>query len=204
MIYILWVALIVIISFISFALILTCDENNGLRFNGSILAASAVFILASAGVAGSVRDIGREILLCFFFAYLVTASYCDYCTQLVYQFLYIPAFTAGIGYTILARPPLESLFSIGIFYMLNILLFKRYFGRADSVAFMISVLFFTHNQGMVSMLLWGLFHMLLALGLVFVVKHKKIDFKRGCIEPTAFMPYISVAALVLFYISIKV
>ena len=195
--YLLLFGLIAIISLICLALIRNFDEENGLTFGKGTVAAAVIYAAAAAGTAWNEQDIAKSVLLCFFFSYMVTASYCDHCTHYVYRFLYFMPFLAGIGYVLLRGISAEDVMSIGIFYLLVIFLFSRYFGRADTVAFLISVLFLGQCGATSGYLLQGMIHMLLSMLLLIVVKRKKINFRKGSMEPTAFMPYIAVMALAM-------
>lgn len=195
--YLLWFSLITILSLVYLALILVFDKEHGLVFSKGMMAAAVMYITAAAGVVWSLHNIAEGILVCFLFAYLVTASCCDYCTQLVHRFLYIPAFLAGMGYVWLEGNGSGALVSIGSYILLILLIFKKYFGRADSAAFIISGLFFA-RKGSSGILLYCLLNMLISIGLVIALKYKKINFKEGSIEPTAFMPFISLAVLIVF------
>lgn len=198
--YIIWFAAITALSLMYLAVILVCDQHSGIKMNGKMLAVSAAYILLAAG---AVSRYGREsaaegALLCFLFAYLAAASYSDVCTKHVYRFLYIPPALAGCAFIALQGLDIERIVPVVIYIFLLAVLFDRYFGRADTIAFMITSCFFTHRNG-IDILMSGFLHMLFSIVLVIIIKHKKINFKDGSIEPTAFMPYIAVAALVLIW-----
>lgn len=117
----------------------------------------------------------------------------------MHRFLHYQAAAAGLLYFLLYGRGIESGLAVVFFALLQIGFGCRYFGAADAAAFAVSGLFFADRQYPGMILLLGLFHMLLSIVLVFLVKHRQIDFKKGSIEPTAFMPYIAAAALMLRY-----
>lgn len=198
--YIIWAVVIAAVSLIYVATILICDQDSGMKRSGKMLAVAVVYILLGAKVVCEWESIMEGITLCFFFAYMVTASYCDACTQQVYRFLYAPSALAGCVYMAAQGFDITRVIPVAAFILLLAVLFGKYFGRADTVAFTISVFFYTHYSG-IGIMIWGLLHMLFAISLVIVIKHKKINFRNGNIEPTAFMPYIATTALLLVYIS---
>lgn len=152
-----------------------------------------VYLLVCAAAASGGHDVVEGMLYCILFTYMAAASYSDLQSKKVYRFFAYPAVAAGAAYMIYSGPGVDQIMSYGIYVLLQLLVFRRFLGRADILAFMVSGLFFFH-RGMQSVLLCGMIHMLLAIILLAAVKFRELDRACGRLKtPAAFMPYIAVA-----------
>lgn len=170
------------------------DSNGGLPWNPKQGVIWLLYLASGAVLLAVQYDMVKGILTSILFAYLAMAAYSDSITRNVYRFFQYPAFAAGIGYALLLPAQWDRRISFAIYVFLLLLIFRRYFGWADILAFIITGFFFLDKVQ--SILLCGLFHMLLALLLLAFVKYKNIDWKQGKFqEPCAFMPYVAVSTM---------
>lgn len=191
--------IIYVASIVQLSAIILIDKEHGLYWDSRKIMWTILFTILAVIKLEALRDSQKKYLYCIYIAYMVTAVYCDVCTQYVYRFLYIPAVIAGIRVFMLNQPGMNTIMLFCLFSLLNLLLFRRFMGRADTVTFIISVLFFGEIGG--NLLLSGLSHMLLSMLFLFLIKWRKIDFMTGSIQPTAFMPYIAAASLCIFIVT---
>lgn len=152
-----------------------------------------VYLLVCAAAVSGCNDVVEGMLYCILFSYLAAASYSDLQSKKVYRFFAYPAIAAGGAYMIYSAPGMEQIISYGLYVLLQLLVFCRFLGRADILAFLISGLFLFH-RGIQSVLLCGMIHMLLATAMLAVMKCREMDRARGRLKaPAAFMPYIAVS-----------
>lgn len=135
-----------------------------------------------------------------FWITLLIAVISDFRTKEVYDLVFwisafagIPSLFSGSG---------QNLAGLGIFLALQLLLFRRFYGGADCLAFSVCAQYITiHGGGLTEYLI----HMLFTFILLAMVQlgRRNISRKGNLKEPVALIPYIA-AAMLLQVISCSV
>lgn len=123
-------------------------------------------------------------------AYLLSASITDIRTCEVYDFLPLITTIIGVG-TLLLTAKWEWLIPFALFFVIQLTIFMRMYGRADGYAFLVCALYESRfGQGILTYLL----HMGASVLLLSIVQGIKgnIDQKGNLTHPVPFLPYISV------------
>lgn len=181
------------------------DQKACLSWSGGRAAAVGIFLAAGAAVSCGEADMAGGILKSFLFAYLAFCAYCDYETKEVYRFLQYPALLAGGFYLLLAGGGVESVIGLGCYALLQLILLRRFYGWADTLAFLVCGLYITGGRpagmsGAGGVVLGGAVHVGLSL-LFMIIRQafrKNMDWKRGRLkQPAPFLPAIALAMLSL-------
>lgn len=174
-------------------LITLLDQNHGLKAD---VTASGIL------VAGAGLGAGYAVRLCgpqrpaLWPGYLTLAVYLTVCaitdiqTCKVYDILQIPAAAAGTILCLCQVSTPEAGRGLVIFALLQYLLFRRFYGEGDVMAFLICSLYLVSRGGDLRTLLM---HMALAftlLGAVQMFRHN-INRKGNLKVPVPFLPYIA-------------
>lgn len=178
-------------------LITILDREHGLRADraaGGILLAGCCL---GAGFTVWLCDSQQPML---WLGYLVLAVYLtvcaitDYQTCKVYDILQVPAAVAGAVLCMLQAPLPGGGRGLILFAMLQYLLFMRFYGEGDVMAFQICSLYLVGRGGDLRTLL---LHMALAFILLGVVQafRRNINQKGNLIVPVPFLPYIACSLL---------
>lgn len=183
---------IVVLVRAAFSVILRFDPDSGLCLDGRIKkdiwlwsalgGAQIAVLLHRWGTAG-------QLFCGILAAYLITASITDLQICQVYDFLSVITAAAGIGMLLLLEKR-DWGPALAVFLFLQMFLFKRMYGRADSYAFCVCAIFESmFRPGLLTYLL----HMgaaFLALGAVQLWK-KNVNRQGNLKKPVPFLPYIA-------------
>ncbi len=158
----------------------------------------AVMVFTIVGLVTAVCIGGNENLSnSFFWSSLMLAAYCDYCTTEIYDFVYTPALIAGVSTLFLKHVSQTHvvLTELIIFILLQLLLFRHFYGFSDCIAFSVCAIWMASSGGELYeyFILMTIAYMLLIL--VQACK-RNIDKKGRLKKPIAMIPYIVVAMLV--------
>lgn len=140
----------------------------------------------------------QQVIFCIVNTVLLLTAYIDFKTQEVYRIIWIiPMAIAGVGIPHTKTAVLHLI----IFFALQLFLFSRFYGKADSFCFCLCAETIIMSNGQ---LIDCLIHMLMALTLMFITnlcKHnvnKRLNLKKS--EP--FIPYIYASwLLILFWLN---
>lgn len=169
------------------------DQGHGLRADGT--AGGILLLGALLGAEYTARLCGPQ-RPALWLAYLTLAVYLTVCavtdiqTCKVYDILQIPAAAAG-AILCLSQPPASmGGWGLVIFALLQYLLFRRFYGEGDVMAFLICGLYLVSGGGDLRTLL---LHMALSFALLGVVQmfRRNINREGNLKVPVPFLPYIA-------------
>ena len=140
----------------------------------------------------------QQIIFCIVNATLLLAAYIDFKTQEVYRAIWIiPMIITGID---IPRTKTAVLYLV-IFLALQLFLFSKFYGKADSFCFCLCAETIIMLNGQ---LIVCLIHMLIALALMFIAnlcKHN-VDKRLKLKKPEPFIPYIYASwFLIIFWLN---
>lgn len=183
---------ILLLCFVAVKIILHFDKTSGLEFT----CRQGVFFLLGSILSGIWIDIRKLEMFShgILAAYLLVSVYTDIQLKKVYDLMSYAAFAAGILLIMFSPDTRGSLGELGVFLVLQKLLFARMLGEADCIAFGICAMYMNAAGGDI---MEYLFHMLLAVMLCGVIQllRRNINKKGNMKEPVAFTPYIALASI---------
>ncbi len=184
---------ILLLCFIAVKTIFHFDKESGLK----ITMFHSFFFLAGAILGGIWIDIRKLEMFSYgiLVAYLLVTVYTDCEIKKVHDLMAYVAAIAGFLLLLFTSETRGSLAELGIFLVLQKLLFARLIGEADCIAFGICAMYMTATGGGI---MRYLFHMLLTVVICGIVQlfKRNINNKGNMKQPVAFTPYIAVAAFV--------
>lgn len=174
-------------------LITLLDRKHGLKVDGT---AGGVLLVGAGLGAGYTAQLSGTQRPALWLGYLTLAVYLTVCaitdiqTCKVYDILQIPAAAAGAILCLSQVSTLAGGRGLVIFALLQYLLFMKFYGEGDVMAFLICSLYLVSRGGNLRTLLM---HMALAftlLGVVQMLRHN-INGKGNLKVPVPFLPYIA-------------
>lgn len=155
--------------------------------------ATIYLVIAAAFINGKMGDV---IYGSIYFATIIFTALCDFFTTEVYDWSWGFAGMAGIGILVYRGTAREVFFQLFVFIALQALLFRKFYGGADCMAFSVSAIYLacSREKGIYDYLVV----MLLTFAVLAVVQLIKnnINRKGNLKKPVALIPYI--AAVMLF------
>ncbi len=178
-------------------LITILDPEHGMRADR---AAGGILLTGCCLGAGFTARLCSPQQPAFWLGYLVLTAYLTVCaitdfqTCKVYDILQVPAALAGAVLCLLQAPLPGGGRGLVLFALLQYLLFIRFYGEGDVMAFQICSLFLVGRGGDLQTLL---LHMALAFALLGAVQavRRNINHKGNLIVPVPFLPYIACSLL---------
>lgn len=178
-------------------LVTALDREHGLRADraagGILLAGCCLGAAHITSLCGSQQPMlwpGYLVLA----VYLTVCSITDFQTCKVYDILQVPAAVAGAILCLLQEPLPGGGSGLVLFALLQYLLFMRFYGEGDVMAFQICSLYLVGKGGDLQTLL---LHMALAFTLLGAVQalRRNINQKGNLKVPVPFLPYIACSLL---------
>lgn len=178
-------------------LVTALDREHGLRADraagGILLAGCCLGAAHITSLCGSQQPMlwpGYLVLA----IYLTVCSITDFQTCKVYDILQVPAAVAGAILCLLQEPLPRGGSGLVLFALLQYLLFMRFYGEGDVMAFQICSLYLVGKGGDLQTLL---LHMALAFTLLGAVQAlgRNINQKGNLKVPVPFLPYIACSLL---------
>lgn len=186
------------VFFIEIRLVLTLDEDEDhLQIDKKALFFSAVvlFLVALLGAEG---DTAVEAAAGFFWGSLLAAAYSDSQIQQVYDFFFYVALVSAVMMLALQGVALsECIWDIVFFSLMQGILFRRMYGKADCMWFIgCSVFFAAYGMKIFDFLIL----MSVSFFLLFVIQlaKKNLNNKGNLKEPVALLPYITAASIICY------
>lgn len=152
-------------------------------------AAAAGYLLLSACLKGGTASDG------FFWGSLALAAYSDQLTKEVRDFCYLPAVISSFAGAVQAGAA-ENIPDAVLFAFLQWLLFRRFYGESDCLAFSVCALYMAGNQR-------GFLDYLVLMAAAFLLlaavqgARRNINKKGNLKQPVALIPYIAAAMLII-------
>ncbi len=178
-------------------LITVLDRGHGLKADraagGILLAGCCLGAGYTARLCGPQQPVlwpGYLVLA----VYLTVCTITDFQTHKVYDILQVPAAVAGAVLCLLQVPMPEGGRVLVSFALLQYLLFTRYYGEGDVMAFQICSLYIVGRGGDLRTLLLHMALAFILLGAVQGLKHN-INQKGNLKVPVPFLPYIACSLL---------
>lgn len=132
-----------------------------------------------------------EILWLIIAASLLFACYTDYCTCEVYNVAWWISGTAAILLMLLnGNLTIAVILELGVFCLIQLLLFAKMYGKADCYAFCVCAMAETAcGMGFSEYL----FHMMFAFGILAIIQlfSRNVNSKGNLKHPVPFLPYIT-------------
>lgn len=178
-------------------LVTALDREHGLRADraagGILLAGCCLGAAHITSLCGSQQPMlwpGYLVLA----IYLTVCSITDFQTCKVYDILQVPAAVAGAILCLLQEPLPGGGSGLVLFALLQYLLFMRFYGEGDVMAFQICSLYLVGQGGDLQTLL---LHMALAFTMLGAVQalRRNINQKGNLKVPVPFLPYIACSLL---------
>lgn len=141
----------------------------------------------------------RLVFGCLFWGSLLTATLMDMKTKTVVNVIWWISLFGSIGMIWLSSADNISGYSdFGLFCGLQLFFFSRFYGRADSYAYIACAAYGLASGWNLRMFLTHMLISFLLLALV-QIPRKNVDSRGNLHRPVAFVPYISIAFLFLFW-----
>lgn len=178
-------------------LITIMDQEHGLRADR---AAGGILLMGcclGAGITVRLCNPQQPILWAGYLiltVYLTVCAITDFQTCKVYDLLQIPAAVAGAVLCLLQAPLPEGGRGLVLFALLQYLLFTRFYGEGDVMAFQICSLYLVGRGGDLQTLLLHMALAFILLGGVQAFK-RNINPKGNLKAPVPFLPYIACSLL---------
>lgn len=178
-------------------LITIMDQEHGLRADR---AAGGILLMGcclGAGITVRLCSPQQPILWAGYLiltVYLTVCAITDFQTCKVYDLLQIPAAVAGAVLCLLQAPLPEGGRGLVLFALLQYLLFTRFYGEGDVMAFQICSLYLVGRGGDLQTLLLHMALAFILLGGVQAFK-RNINQKGNLKAPVPFLPYIACSLL---------
>lgn len=178
-------------------LITILDREHGLRADGT---AGGILLMGCCLGAGFTVRLCSPQQPVLWLGYLVLAVYLTVCaitdfqTCKVYDLLQVPAAAAGAVLCLLQTSLPEGGRGLVLFALLQYLLFMRFYGEGDVMAFQICSLYLVGRGGDLRTLLLHMALAFILLGAVQAFK-RNINKKGNLIVPVPFFPYIACSLL---------
>lgn len=160
-----------------------------------VLIAAAYLVLTGGLVYRQARNPYLFWYEGIFWATLALAAFCDYCTTEVYDIVFFPAMMLGGGY-ILYCGFWPEILEIAVFTALQVFIFRKMYGGADCLAFVVCALYLSIQH---CRLLDYLLHMMftfIALATVQMLR-RNINRQGNLKVPVPLIPYIAAVMLVV-------
>lgn len=125
-----------------------------------------------------------------FWAALTMAAFCDYCTTEVYDVVFFPPMVIGC-ICLAGQSSWRGILNLFLFWLLQLVLFRRFYGGADCLAFsMCAAYMAVHDGGLLLEHLLLMLFTFLALGIVQLLR-RNVDREGNLKEPVPLIPYIA-------------
>lgn len=155
--------------------------------------AMAYLIMANAICSGETA-FWYDSINSIFWAALTLAAFCDHCTTEVHDVIFFPP--AAIGFIYLAaQGSWRGILNLLLFWLLQLLLFRRLYGGADCLAFSMCAAYMAHNGALLLEYLLLMLFTFLALGTVQLLR-RNVNRRGNLKEPVALIPYIAATMLI--------
>lgn len=189
------VKVLISMSFLWLEWLVVCRlEPEYKKYLTAAAAPATVYLAIAAAVING--KVGNAIYGSIYFATMIFAALCDFYTTEVYDWSWGFAGVAGIGILIYRGTEQEVFLQLFIFIALQALLFRKFYGGADCMAFSVSAIYLACSRGK------GIYDFLIVMLLTFAVltvvqlTKNNINRRGNLKRPVALIPYI--AAVMLF------
>lgn len=180
-----------------FKIIVYFDKKHGLTLNRKW-----GFLILTMSILGSIWVFWIEsnkiyqLFYLIFVVYLILCAVLDQQTKNVYDFLHIVAGLAGIAFFILQQPEKAIIEGLVVFIILQLLLFRHFYGLADCFVFIICAIYLAArgNDLLIYLLHMGATYLLLIIVQAF---QHNINKKGNLKQPVALIPYIVATVWIL-------
>lgn len=142
------------------------------------------------------KSILQDMLSCFFWSSIALAAYCDYCTHYIPDLVYFPAIIAGV-IKFMGCITVGAVIELLIFCLLQLILFRRFYGESDCIAFSVCALYISASGKGLSEHIYLMAVTYILLAVVQGVR-RNINRRGNLKEPVALLPYIA-AAMLLYH-----
>ncbi len=156
--------------------------------------AAALAYLAAAVIPPA--DAFQGAMAAFLWGSLALAATCDHYTRTVPDLAFVPAAVSGLGLLAASGVSGNIWTELGVFFLLQLILFRRFYGGADGIAFGVCALYLAAGgRGLV----WHLGLMALSFVLLALVQAARRNInRRGNLKaPVPLVPYIAAAMLAM-------
>lgn len=153
--------------------------------------ATVYLAIAAAFINGKVGD---SIYGSIYFATIIFTALCDFYTTEVYDWSWGIAGVTGIGILFYRGTAREVFFQLLIFIALQALLFRKFYGGADCMAFSVSAIYLCSREKGIYDYLVVMLLTFAVLAVVQLIKNN-INRKGNLKKPVALIPYIAVVML---------
>lgn len=196
---IIWMIEIFGIIQILFHILLRFDKEHGLTMGNKVIILEAVLSIAGGFFIAIQRLPGfTAACLSVFIAYLITAAIIDWQTKTVHDFLHVIAVLAGGLLMLYSQPGWGVARDYIIFLLIQLIIFRKMYGGADSITFCVCALF---QAAVGRVLLDYVLHMGATFLILICVQASRRNFNRkgNLKEPVALVPYIAATAWLFLF-----